>query len=144
LQMIFLAADACSALKLTARRRMAFEDLLISKVAGLMEDPIGLGDEDVSKLEALYDALDPDEHPDDDDEFDGQVKAEFEAMRDMLEGAARHAGIELDLSGLDPTMDPEEFEQHVAERLEAAAESADSGKQTRRKRKPSKAALERE
>lgn len=148
LQMVFLASDARNPVKLTNRRRIALEDLLLSKIAGLMEDPIGLGDEEIPKLEALYDELKPTDHPEGADglsnDIDDDALEEFETMRAILEAAARHAGIELDLSGLDPTMDPEEFEQRVAERLEAAAERADDAKPTRRKRKPSKAALDRE
>ena len=147
-QLIFLVSEAHGTLKLTARRRIALEDLLLGKIVDLRDDPTGLDDEQMAKLATLHDELDPPCDPDDaeeeEEDLDEQAREEFEAMRAMLEGAARGAGVDLDLSGLDPSMDPEEFEQRVMERLEAAARDADSNKKTRRKRKPSKAALERE
>ena len=46
---------------------------------------------------------------------------EFDLLRTMIEHSARAAGIELDLSDLDPSGAPEEFERAVRERMGAAA-----------------------
>jgi len=142
-QLIMLVSEARGTFKLTARRRKALESLILHKIADLRDDPVGLGEEELKALEQLYDELDP---PDvagdlDTDQEDAQVRAEFEDLRAMLEGAARDAGVDLDLSGLDPNMDPEEFEQRMVEQLLAAGRPSAT---TRRKRKPSKAAIERE
>ncbi len=154
-EMIFLVADAHRSMRLTARRRTALEGLLLCKISDLREDSVGLGEEEMAKLDALCHELDPPDESDgpepDDEESEARDREEFEKLRAMLEDAARHSGVDLDLSGLNPDMDPEEFEQIVMERMQAAVREADSaagnaqpGRKTRRKRKPSKAALERE
>ena len=75
---------------------------------------------------------------------------EFDFLREMIEQTARQAGVELDLSDLDPKGDPEEFERVVRERLGAAAalfetmaDSPEAAAKPRRKPTKAQAAKER-
>jgi len=65
---------------------------------------------------------------------------EFDLLRTMIEHSARAAGIELDLSDLDPSGAPEEFERAVRERMGAAAALfEDTPSAAKHTRKPTKA-----
>ena len=128
---------AFHALKLTAKRRHWFGDLLNGKAADLLADPVGLSEQEIRELEAVVDELGPCE----DEEFD--------FLREMIEQTARQAGVELDLSDLDPNGDPEEFERTVRERLGAAAalfeDATDShSPAAKRPSKPTRAQAEKE
>ncbi len=105
--------------KLTARRRESFGDLLHGKASDLLDDPIGLSDEDIIRLQAIADELGPDEE--EKRLMDEEDKEEFDFMRKMIEAQLRAAGMELDLSDLDLHGDPEEFERQMNQRLEEAA-----------------------
>lgn len=143
--LVFNGIKALNTLKLTARRREWLGDLLSGKAAELLEDPVGLSEEEIVKLEEIVADLGPSEA---DQEMEDSEAEEFELLRSMMEQAAREAGVELDLDGLDPGADPEEFERAVQDRLRAAFDSAgqdpDSSAAEKPRRKPTKAQLEKE
>ncbi len=129
-------------LKLTAKRRKWFIDLLSGKAADLVDDPVGLAEAEIAELQAVIEEFGP-------CEGERRMKAdedeEFDFLREMLEQTARAAGVVLDLSDLDPSGDPEEFERIVRERMGAAAAVfEDSPSAARRPRKPTKAQAEKE
>jgi hypothetical protein len=114
--------EAMRKMKLTARRRESFSDLLHGKASDLLMDPVGLSDEDIEKLKAIADELGPDEE--EKRLMDEEDADEFDYLREMIEAQARAAGIEVDLSGLDIHSGSEEFERQLRERLEEAVEQA--------------------
>jgi hypothetical protein len=116
--LVFKGRKAWQTLKLSAHRRRWFGDLLSGKAADLLADPVGLSAEEIAALEAVVAELGPsvEERRMQEDESE-----KFDFLREMIEQTARHAGVELDLSDLDPKGDPEEFERVVRERLGAAA-----------------------
>jgi hypothetical protein len=121
--LVFSGFRAMDLVKLTAKRHHWFGDLLAGKAAELIEDPAGLSDKDVEQLERIVQAL----FPEDDSQGLHEEKAEeFDFLRQELENVARAAGVDLDLSGLDPNGDPEEFERLLRERLDGAAASTSS------------------
>ena len=150
-QLVLLAIEAKKTLKLTVRRRNALDDLISLKIEALLNDPVGFSEEEVTLLETLHEELNPPDLDGGSAEEAEFARAEFEAMREMLEGIARDAGVRLDLSGLDPNMDPAELDRLMHERFAAAEEELKNSSRdpfsksgAQRKRKPSKAALERE
>jgi hypothetical protein len=139
---VFCGRKAWQNLKLTAKRRRWFGDLLSGKASELLADPVGLGEEEIGLLQAVIDELGPCE---DELRIQGEEEEEFDFLREVVENAARAAGVELDLSDLDPKGDPEEFERTVRERLGAAAALfKDAPPAAKRPRKPTKAQAERE
>lgn len=133
---------ALQSLKLTAKRRHWFIDLLSGKAADLVADPVGLAEAEVAELQAIIEELGPCE---DERRMKADEDEEFDFLREMIEQSARAAGVELDLSDLDPSGDPEEFERTVRERLGAAAALfEDAPPADKRPRKPTKAQAERE
>ena len=143
LDLVLNGRKALQTLKLTPERRHWFGDLLIGKASELLADPVGLTDEEITRLEAILDELDP---PGDPGEMEQIQAEEFHHVRTMMEQAARHAGLDLDLSDLDPNGAPEEFERIANERLrdafEKTADAPPAGKSPRRK--PTKAQAEKE
>lgn len=134
---IICGLKALKTLKLTAKRKHWFTDLLSCKAADLLADPVGLSDAEIANLQAAIDELGPSTAS---QMLAEEEDGEFEVLRAMLEHSARVAGVELDLSDLDPKGDPEELKRIVRERLEAASglfEKASSS--ARRPRKPTKA-----
>lgn len=109
---------AMHTLKLNAKRRLWFGDLLSGKAGELLADPVGLSAEEIAELETIIEELGPTV---DEQRMKESEDEEFDFLRTMMEQAARQAGVELDLSDLDPGGDPEEFERTVRERLGAAA-----------------------
>jgi hypothetical protein len=139
---VFCGRKAWQNLKLTAKRRRWFGDLLSGKAADLLADPIGLGEEEIAELQAVINELGPCE---DERRMKEDEDEEFDFLREMLEQTARAAGVKLDLSDLDPSGDPEEFERTVRERLGAAAALfEDAAPAAKRPRKPTKAQAEKE
>ncbi len=133
---------ALQTLKLTAKRRRWFGDLLSGKAAELVADPVGLSEEEIGVLEAVIEELGPCE---DEQRMKEGEEEEFDFLREMIEQSARAAGVELDLGDLDPSGDPEEFERTVRERLGAAAALfEDTPSSASRTRKPTKAQAEKE
>lgn len=143
--------ESTKRLKLSKRRSEDLDYLLCDRIDELFADPAGLGEEELAALEAIakergvLDSEDAEPTPEE-QEF---IREEFEELRAMLEEVARQAGVKLDLEGLDPTGDPDEFEQEMEKRLAAAGPNLrdamkQPGSKPRRKRKPTKAALERE
>lgn len=144
LDLVFKGLKAMQTLKLSAQRRHWFGDLLCGKAEDLLADPVGLSEEEIGQLEAVVEELAP---HDDDQEMTQDESGHFEFMRMMVEEAAREAGLDIDLSDLDPNGDPEEFERTVSQRLGAAAEAFGNGENssaTKRPRKPTKAQAEKE
>lgn len=141
--LVFNGLKAFHALKLSAKRRHWFGDLLAGKAADLLADPVGLSEQELEKLEAVVDELGPSE---DDQDMDESEAEDFEFMCRMMEQAARQAGLELDLSDLDPNGDREEFERIANERLRTAFENkVDSpAAAAKSRRKPTKAQAEKE
>ena len=140
--LIFTGMKAFQSLKLTAHRRLWFADLLSTKAGNLLVDPVGLNEQEIHELEAIIKKLSPDKE---DSQMNEGYEKELSAARVMMEQAARLAGLDLDLSDLDPRGDPEEFHRIANERLRDAfqtkQESATDGKPGR---KPTKAQAENE
>lgn len=144
--LIFSAVKARASMKLTPKRNKWLGDLISGKAADLLADPIGLSPEEIGQLEALIKELGPSFLDEERREMDLE---EFDELRDIMEDMARQAGVELDLSDIDLHGDPVEVERQLQERLAAAGEefrNAANGKAPsgKRKRKPSRAELERE
>ncbi len=140
---IFAGHKALRTVKLSAKRRRGFGNIVFVKTEDLLSDPVGLGEEDLERLEAILDELEPKaETSGAEEEMSPGEREEFDFLREMMVGIARQAGIDLDLSDIDPNMDPAEFERVMQERLSAAAANPRSAKKT--SRKPTKAQLEKE
>lgn len=146
LNLVTHGRKAYQTLKLNEDRRHWFGDLIRSKAVELLDDPVGLSEEEMEMLEAVIQEL---HSPDEDRELDEEEAEEFDFMRGMLEQVARKAGLDLDLSDLDANCDPEEFERIVQERMAATAEAAgdrespDANAKPRRKPTKAQAAKER-
>jgi hypothetical protein len=128
-------------LKLSPQRRLWLTDLLCRKAENLLEDPTGLSAEDSENLRTIIQKLNP--------EADAQTTADlhrkFHETRAMYENLAHQAGLDLDLSDLDPDGDPEDFSRIVQERLHAAREKrADSPTAEKPTRQPTKAQAEKQ
>jgi len=135
--LVFSGHRAMGSIKFNAKRRHWLSDLLASKATTLIHDPAGLSDEDVEKLEEVVRVL----FPEDDSQTAMEEDAEeYDFLRKELERIAQSSGVDLDLSGLDPSGDPEEFQRLLRERLDRAAAS----RSPKKKRKPGKAQLEKE
>jgi hypothetical protein len=143
--LVRLGGKTLQTLKLTAKRRHWLSDLLSGKAAELLADPVGLGPEEIAELEKVIKELGPSAAVRSMQESEDE---EFQYMREIVEQIARDAGVELDLSDLDPNTDPEEFERTVRERLGAAAElfgeTAEAHTAAKPRRKPTKAQAEKE
>lgn len=138
-------ARALETMKLTARRRHWLTDLLCGKAGDLLGDPVGLGDDDLAELGEIFDRLAPIAGGDDSaDETNDAINEQFDELRVLLEATARMQGIDLDLSGIDLQADPAELERLLAERMNAAGEAFQQNRPVPRRRKPTKAQLERE
>lgn len=109
---------AWQTLKLSAKRRHWFGDLLIGKATELLDDPVGLNAEEIESLQSVITEL---TGSDDGTRRKEDEAEEFGFICDMLEKSARAEGIDLDLSDIDPHADLEEFDRIVRERLAAAA-----------------------
>ena len=134
--LVFMGRKAWQTLKLSAKRRLWFGDLLSGKAADLLADPVGLSATEVELLEAVVEELGPSEL---DQRMKEDANEDFDFLRAVMEQAAREAGGELDLSDLDPTGDPEEFARVASERLQAALEGMENQAATKPRRKPTKA-----
>lgn len=133
---------ALHALKLTAARKRSFVDLLVGKIADLLDDPVGLSEEEIAELEAIFQELDPAPN---DEEMETLDRKEFDGLRATMEQAARMAGLELDLGDLDLHDDPGEFARIAEERLrEAYRKRSESPATERPRRKPTKVQAEKE
>jgi hypothetical protein len=118
--LVFHGLKAYQTLKLTAERRHWFADLLCGKADELLSDPVGLSEEEVTQLEAVIEELNPGEK---DQPASGHDPEALNLLREMLEHAALEAGLDLDLSDLNPNSDPEEFERTAKDRLRTAYEN---------------------
>ncbi len=125
--------------------------MLCDQLDELFADPAGLGNEELAALEAIakergvLGSEDAEPTPEEQE----YISEEFEELRAVLEAVARQAGVKLDLDGLDPNGDPDEFAEELEKRLSAAGPDLldatfGPSPKPRRKRKPTKAALERE
>ncbi len=141
--LVFSGVKAMDLHKLTATRRRWFGDLLSGKAGELLADPVGLSDEEIAELEAILLKLGPNAA---DQRLKESKEEEFDFILEMLEQAAREAGVELDLSDLDPHGNPEEFERLAGERLAAATAACQNKVDAAAMphRKPSKAEATRE
>lgn len=140
--LVFLVAAALGEVKLSKKRSRWLKDLVCGQAAELLDDSCGLSDEDIARLEATLAEIQPKEAK----QREAAEAAEaFEYFCGMMEDVARGAGVEMDFSGLDPTMDLDELEREMAERFRAACEAADnqaSSMSHRPARKPTKAQAE--
>jgi hypothetical protein len=150
-QVLLSMQERARKLKLSKRRREALDDLIMEKIDELYCDPAGLSDEEIDKLAALArNVVGPvaeDQEPTADEKE--MIREEFDQLRALLEEAARMQGVELDLDGLDPHGDPDEFLEEMERRLAAASggfhdDATGTPPSRKRKRKPTKAALEKE
>ena len=140
--LIFNGHAAFHNLKLTAKRRRWFGDLLSGKAADLLADPVGLTEEEIGRLQAVIDEFGPSE---DEQRMREDEREEFDFLREMLERAARAAGVEVNLGDIDINCDAQEFERNLHARLgEAAALFEDAPSHAGRRRKPTKAQAEKE
>ena len=121
--LVFSGVKAMGIHKLTATRRRWFGDLLSGKAGELLADPVGLSLEEITELEAILRKLGPNAA---DQRLKESQQEEFESILKVLEQAAREAGVELDLSDLDPHGDPGEFTRLASERLAAATAAGQS------------------
>ena len=140
----FLVRAALDKIKFSARQREALEDLLSGRAQDILNDPIGLSEEDLEKLSAIIKELGPSI---DDEIADDYAKHDFASMRHMLEEFARSQGVEIDLNDIDINGDPQEFERKMQDRLrdlqEKLLEKGYTGK-PQKSRKPTKAQQEKE
>lgn len=135
--LVIMGRKALQTLKLSAKRRRWFGDLLSGKAGDLLADPVGLSGEEIKLLEAVIEELGPCKL---DQLMKETADEDFAFFRTMLEQAAREAGGELDLSDLDLAGDPEEFARTASERLRAALEGlGDQDAAAKPRRKPTKA-----
>jgi hypothetical protein len=144
--MVVAVAEALGEVKLSKKRRGLLKDLVCGKAEELLGDPCGLSNEDLAKLETILEENEPPKTK----QRAGEEAAEaFEYLCGMMEDVARGAGVELDFSDLDPTMDLDDLERELADRLraataasEAASETASTAAGQRRPRKQTKAQVE--
>ena len=142
LQILNDVVEALDTVKLSAKRRELLEDLVCAKAGNLLDDPAGLNDKDIAGLGEILEKFDTEEE--DDEEFglsDEEEAEEFDHLRAMLESAAAQAGVKLDLSDLDPSMDPADFERIFKERLQEAAENQEKADAAKPARKQTKAQI---
>jgi hypothetical protein len=139
--LIFQAHRAAQALKLSPQRRLWLADLLCRKTENLLADPTGLSPEDTENLQAILQELNPEAGA----QKIADAHQEFHEIRAEYEDLAWKAGLDLDLSDLDPDTDPEDFFRIVHERLDAAREKrADASTAEKPKREPTKAQAEKQ
>ncbi len=146
LGLIQSAVAARDTLKLTPKRHKWLGDLISGKASSLLADPTGLSEADIQQLEALIEKLGPNFLDEERKEFE---REDFDDLREMMEQMAQMAGVSLDLDGIELDGDPAEFERQIQERLAAAGDQfrkIANGETplNEKKRKPTKAALERE
>ncbi len=133
-EIIIEVSEALGTVKLSKKRRDMVENLLSRKAQNLLTDPSGLEDKEISEVKDLLDELDP---YDPNEPFTEDEAEEFKFLKDMMASAAAKAGLDLDLSDLDASTKPEDFERILQERLLAAAEKqeAEPAKPTRKQTK---------
>jgi hypothetical protein len=128
---------ALPASKLSMKRRKLLHGVVCDKAEALLNDAAGLTEEHIAEIQAIlekFDPRDPDEPLNEDD------ADEFDFLREMMESAAAQAGVDIDLSDLDHSMNPDDFERILQERLWAAAEKHDA-KPSKSARKQTKAQI---
>ncbi|MEO7100473.1 MAG: J domain-containing protein [Luteolibacter sp.] len=144
--LVFTGRKVLQTFKLSAKRRLWLGDLLSGKAGELLADPVGLTMEEIAELEAVVEELGPSVE---EQQMKESEDMEFEFMRAMMEQAAREAGLDLDLSDLDPNGDPEEFERIANERVRAAfaargGDADSTAAADKPRRKPTKAQAEKD
>lgn len=138
--MVFRSAESLRFFRFSKRRKDLLKDLIAGKARDLLQDPAGLDEKDLKALDAIADELDP---PPPKEELQKRDAEQFAELSDMLKAVAARAGVELDLSGIDPEMDPAVFEREMEERFRAALEGA-KGSAPKKARKQTKAQLEKD
>jgi hypothetical protein len=136
--MVFRSAEGLRFFRFSKKRKELLRDLIAGKARNLLRDPAGLDEKDIEALDAIADELDP---PPPEEELKRRGAEEFAELSDILKAAAARAGVDLDLSGIDPDMDPAEFERAMEERFRAVLEGA-QGSAPKKARKQTKAQLE--
>ncbi len=136
--LVFHVVDAMGEFKLTKKRISYLKDVVGEITSDLLSDPCGISEEDVGRLEKIVEELQPSGEQ---TALDAASAEEFDFLRSMIEGVAENAGLDLDLSDLDPNMNPADFERLMRERFRAAAEAKNFQTQNR-PRKQTKAQLE--
>lgn len=136
--LVFHVSNAMYGIKLSKKCISSLKDWVEELVDELLSDPCGISEEDVCKLQKIVEQLHP---PADQALLDAEAAEEFDLMRSMLESVAKNAGLELDLSDLDPNMNPVDLERQMEDRFRAAAEANHFRKQSR-PRKQTKAQKE--
>lgn len=138
LEILTDVVQALDTVKLSAKRRELLVDLVVAKAENLLSDPVGLSDEDIAGLGAVVEKFNP---HDPDAPLSEEEAEDFDHLRGMLEAAAAQAGVELDLSDLDSSMDPGDLERILQERLLEAAEKQDQAEAAKPARKQTKAQI---
>ncbi len=147
-RLILAIAASIPSLKLNKHRRETIEDLIMQRVSRLFDDPAGLSAEEIDAIDGIAKEIEgEEEEPSPEEKAD--MKEEFDQLREFFKETARKSGVKLDLDGLDLDADPAEFMEELERRLAAAGEDFHKAAmghppQPTRKRKPTKAALERE
>ncbi|MFN9408823.1 MAG: hypothetical protein ACK6AY_05830 [Akkermansiaceae bacterium] len=126
--LVFHVAEAMHGIKLSKKRINSLKDLVEELVNELLSDPCGISEEDVSELQKILEQLHP---PEDQALLDAEAAEGFDFMRSLLESVAKKSGLDLDLSDLDPNMNPADLERQMEERFRAAAAANHSRKQSR-------------
>lgn len=136
--MVFRSAESLRFFRFSKKRKELLKDLIAGKARDLLHDPAGLDEKDLEALDAIAYELDP---PPPEEELKKRDVEEFAELSDMLKAVAAQAGVELDLSGIDPEMDPADFEREMEERFRAALEGG-KGVAPKKARKQTKVQLE--
>jgi hypothetical protein len=138
--MIFRSSEGLQIFRFSKKREKQLKVFIAIKARDLLEDPVGLTEDDLAALDAIALELDP---PPSEEELKKRNAEEFQELRDILEATAARAGVELDLSGIDINADPEDFEREMEERFRAALNGTnDTSRKFPPVRKQTKAQLE--
>ena len=150
-KLVVAIAAIMPGLKLTHRRRDALEALMMERIEQLFADPAGLSEEQLEAIDALAMDIEGPEAPDEvpTPEEQKMIREEFDEIKKIFAATAAKAGVKLDFENLDPDCDPDEFIKEMARRLASAGSGFQDpamgrAPQHERKRKPTKAAIERE
>jgi hypothetical protein len=138
-EIAFRVRAALDRINFSNRQRHLLNDLLLCKVQEILDDTIGVAEEDLEKLLAIAEELAPN-----DVVLPPTIDVE---MLDAMKKLARDNGIELDFEEDDFAANPHDFEKKLVEFMEELDEKMKQQRGTAlpdRKRKPTKAQLEKQ
>ncbi len=135
---VFRSAEGLRFFRFSKKRKELLKDLIAAKARELLHDSVGLDEKDLKALDAIASEFDP---PPPEEELKKRVTEEFKELRDILKAVAARAGVDLDLSGINPEMEPADFQREMEERFRAAIAGAKSSR-PKKARKQTKAQLD--